>query len=123
MQAVSAAAQVAVDARSQVRESYFGYRNAHQLARHFRDEVVPLRQLVREEQLRRYNGMLIGVFELIADSRALIEASIASVQARQDFWLADNAMQAALIGVNGFAPGGGVRASASSGADDGAGGH
>ncbi len=123
MQAVSAAAQVAVDARSQVRETYFGYRNAHQLARHFRDEVVPLRQLVREEQLRRYNGMLIGVFELIADSRALIEASIASVQARQDFWLADNAMQAALIGVNGFAPGGGVRASASSGANDGAGGH
>jgi len=99
MQAVNRAAQVAVDARSDVRDSYYAYRSAHDLARHFREEIVPLREMVRDEQLRRYNGMLIGVFELVGDSRALIEASLAAVAARRDFWIADNRMQAAMLGV------------------------
>jgi outer membrane protein TolC len=98
MQTVNRAAQVAVDARSEVRESYFAYRSAHDLARHFREEVLPLRRMVRDEQLRRYNGMLVGVFELISDARALIEASMASIGAKRDFWIADNRMQAAMLG-------------------------
>ena len=45
------------------------YRTAYDLARHYRDEVVPLRKRISEENLLRYNGMLIGVFELLADAR------------------------------------------------------
>ncbi len=99
MQAVNQAAQIAVDARSDVRESYYAYRSAHDVARHFRDELVPLRQLIRDEQLKRYNGMLIGVFELIADARALIDTTVAAVGAQRDFWIADNRMQGAMLGV------------------------
>ena len=69
MQAVHRTAEVAVNARSEVRESYSAYRTAYDLARHYRDEVVPLRKRISEENLLRYNGMLIGVFELLADSR------------------------------------------------------
>ncbi len=99
MQAVNRAAQIAVDARSDVRESYYAYRSAHDVARHFREELVPLRRIIRDEQLRRYNGMLIGVFELIEDARALIDTSAASIGAQRDFWIADTRMQAAMLGV------------------------
>ena len=99
MQAVHQAAQVAVDARSELRESYYAYRSAHDMARQFRDELVPLRALVRDEQLKRYNGMLIGVFELIADARELINTTVAAVGAQRDFWIADTRMQAAMLGV------------------------
>ena len=103
-------------AASQLRESYSSYRSAYDLARHYRDEIVPLRKLVSEENGLRYNGMLIGVFELLADSRDQISAVMAAISARQQFWLADAALQATLIGkptlaqasaVAGKAPGGG----------------
>lgn len=85
-------------AGSHVRESYSAYRNAHDVARHHRDEVVPLRQLIAQENQLRYNGMLIGVFELLADARDQVGAVLAAINAEQQFWLADAALQAALIG-------------------------
>ena len=44
MQAVHRATDVAIRARSEVRESYSAYRVAFDLARHYRDEIVPLRK-------------------------------------------------------------------------------
>ncbi|UUZ52433.1 TolC family protein [Massilia sp. H-1] len=70
LQAVQRRLSMAIDARSQVRESYSGYRTAYDIARHYRDEVVPLKKRISDEQLLRYNGMLISVFELLADARA-----------------------------------------------------
>jgi len=69
MQAVNRAADNAIRARSEVRESYAAYRTAFDIARHYRDEIVPLRKRISEEMLLRYNGMLSSVFELLADSR------------------------------------------------------
>lgn len=85
-------------AGSQLRESYSTYRTAYDLARHYRDEIVPLRKLISEENGLRYNGMIIGVFELLADSRDQIGAVMAAISAQQQFWLADAALQATLIG-------------------------
>jgi len=34
--------------------------------RHYRDEIVPLRKRISEENVLRYNGMLIGIFGLLA---------------------------------------------------------
>ncbi|MES2957088.1 MAG: TolC family protein [Pseudomonadota bacterium] len=98
MQSVHRAAQTAIDARSEVREAYLGYRGAHDIARHYRDEVVPLAKQVSDQNLLRYNGMLIGVFDLLADARAQIGAVGASIDALRDFWLADADLQQALIG-------------------------
>ena len=61
-----------INARSEVREAYPAYRTAYDLARHYRDEIVPLRKRIAEENLLRYNGMLISVFELLADAREQI---------------------------------------------------
>ena len=99
MQAVHRAAAIAVDARSQVREAHGAYRSAYALARHYRDEVVPLKKRVSDEQLLRYNGMLIGVFELLADAREQVASVNAAIEAQRDFWLADSALQAAMSGV------------------------
>ena len=72
MQSVNRLAETAINARSEVRESYLGYRTSYDLARHYRDNIVPLRKKISDENLLRYNGMLIGVFELLADARAQI---------------------------------------------------
>ena len=98
MAAFNRTAQLAVDAGSQVRESYGSYRTAYDLARHYRDEIVPLRKLISEENVLRYNGMLIGVFELLADSREQVASVVQAIEAQRDFWMSDAALQATLIG-------------------------
>jgi outer membrane protein TolC len=98
MAALYRTAQVAVDAQSRLRETYGAYRTAYDLARHWRDEIVPLRKRIADEMLLKYNGMLIGVFELLADAREQIGSVIQSIEAQRDFWLADAALQAALLG-------------------------
>jgi outer membrane protein TolC len=96
MQAVDRAADTAVRARSEVRESYGAYRTALDLARHYRDEIVPLRKRISEEVLLRYNGMLSSVFELLADSRDAVASVNAYLGAQRDFWMAEADLQMAL---------------------------
>ena len=98
MQTVHRAAETAVNARSEVREAYTAYRSAYDIARHQRDEVVPLNQRIAEENVLRYNGMLIGVFELLADARTQIASVNGSIQALRDFWIAQADLDMALIG-------------------------
>lgn len=85
-------------AGSSLRESYSAYRTAFDVARHQRDEVVPLRKVISEENQLRYNGMLIGIFELLADARDQVNTVLAAINTEQQFWLADAALQATLIG-------------------------
>ena len=101
MQSVHLAADAAIRARSQVRESYLAYRTAYDLARHYRDEVVPLRKRISEELLLRYNGMLVGTFELLADAREQVGAVSAAIEAQRDFWVAQTGLQAAISGTGG----------------------
>ena len=120
MQAANRTAQIAVNARSEVREAFAAYRTAFDLARHYRDEVVPLRKKISEENVLRYGGMLIGVFELLADARESVAAVNVSIEASRDFWLADTDLQAAQ---NGAAAGarraaGGGRATAAAGSGE-----
>ncbi len=98
MQALHRAAKTAIDARSEVREAYGNYRSAYDIARHQRDEIVPLKKRISEEQVLRYNGMLIGVFELLADARSQIASVNAAIESLRDFWLAQADLDMALIG-------------------------
>ena len=98
MQTVHRAAETAINARSEVREAYGTYRSAYDIARHHRDEIVPLRQRIAEENVLRYNGMLIGVFDLLADARSQIASVNASIEALRDFWLAQADLDMALVG-------------------------
>jgi outer membrane protein TolC len=98
MQSLQRAADTAISARSEVREAYGQYRSAWDIARHHRDEIVPLRQRIAEENMLRYNGMLIGVFELLADARTQINGVNASIDALRDFWIAQADLETALLG-------------------------
>jgi outer membrane protein TolC len=96
MQAVHRTGDVAVKARSDVRQAYATYRTAYDIARHYRDEVVPLRKQIADEVLLRYNGMLASTFELLAESREQLAAVNAAIAAQRDFWIADTNLQSAM---------------------------
>jgi outer membrane protein TolC len=98
MQAVHRAADVGLNAQSELRASYAAYLGTYTLARHYRDEVVPLRKRISDENLLRYNGMLISVFELLADAREQVTSVTAYVEALRDHWIAQTNLQAALAG-------------------------
>ena len=97
-QAVERAAEAAINARSEVREAYSAYRNSFDIAKHYRDEIVPLNKRIAEENLLRYNGMLIGVFELLADARSQITSVNSYIESLRDYWIAQSDLQMALIG-------------------------
>ena len=95
-QAANRLAETAVNARSQIRESYTAYRIAYDLARHFEAEIVPVANAISEENLLLYNGMLIGTFELLADAREQIQNIVASIEAQREFWTAEADLEAAM---------------------------
>ena len=101
MQSVHRTAHTAITARSQVREAWSAYRTTYDVARHYRDEVVPLQKKISEETLLRYNGMLMSVFELLADARAQITGVNTAIEAQRDFWIAETELQAAINGSGG----------------------
>lgn len=98
MQSVNRVAEMAIQARSEVRLAYTAYRSNFDLTRHYRDEIVPLRKRISEEMLLRYNGMLASVFELLADSREQVQAVNAYIERLRAFWVAESDFQMALTG-------------------------
>jgi outer membrane protein TolC len=98
MQSVNKLAETAAHAQSEARESYHDYRASYDLARHYRDSVIPLRRQVSQETLLRYNGMLASTFELLADSREQATAVRAYIDALKDFWVAETNLEAAMGG-------------------------
>jgi outer membrane protein TolC len=93
LQSVNRLAETAINARSAVREAYGQYRTAHDIARHYRHEIVPTRRRISDEMLLRYNGMLVSVFELLSDARDQIQSVVAAIEAERDFWLAETDMR------------------------------
>lgn len=98
MQSLRRVAETAINARSEARERYLAYRSSWDLARHYRDEVLPLRKKISGEVLLRYNGMLASPFELLVDARDQAGAVNATIDALKDFWLQEAELQLALGG-------------------------
>ncbi len=118
-QALERARETAINARSEVREAYAMQQSQYAIAKHLRDEVVPLKKRISDENQLRYNGMLIGVFELLADARSQISAVNAAIEAQRDYWLAESDLQMALVGTPGMI----AAPTASSASAEAAGGH
>jgi len=98
MQSVNRLLELAVNARSEARDAYRSYRSAYDIAGHYQREVLPLRKIISDETLLRYNAMLIDVFSLLAEGRQRIAATIAAIEAKRDFWLATVNLKAAVAG-------------------------
>jgi outer membrane protein TolC len=97
-QALERARQTAVDARSEVREAHAMLLSQYAVARHVRDEILPLKKRISEENLLRYNGMFISVFDLLADARSQLATVNTAIETQRDFWLAETDLQMALVG-------------------------
>lgn len=98
MRAANKLAEKAVNVRSEARSSYQAYRSSLDIARHYRNNVVPLRARVEEQSLLTYNGMITNTFELLTDTREKINAILLSVNAKRDFWLAEANLAPAVYG-------------------------
>jgi len=98
MQAVNRLLAMAVNARSEARDAYRVYRSTYDIAGHYQREVLPLRKVISEETLLRYNAMLIDVFSLLAEARQRIAATITAIEAKREFWLATADLKAAIAG-------------------------
>lgn len=104
MQSLNRTAEAAINARSEVREAYKAYRSSYDIAKHYRDEIVPIKKRISDENLLRYNGMQIGVFDLLADARSQISSVNSYIESLRDFWLAQSDMQMSLIGKPSMSP-------------------
>lgn len=98
MQAVNHTAQLAINAQSEIREAYSHYQTNYEVAKHYRDEIVPLRKKVLQENQLRYNGMLISPFELFANARAQVASVNSYIATLNEFWLAQTKLEMSLIG-------------------------
>jgi hypothetical protein len=99
--AVTAQAQaraLELNTRSQVREAYYRYRTALDVARHLQDDGVRISTALQEETQARYNGMLQSTWELLASARERVQSVQAALQAQRNFWLAHIDLQAVLTG-------------------------
>jgi outer membrane protein TolC len=97
-QAVDRFTQAAIAARSQIRLAYGNYRAAYELARRQRDDVLPMARAVSQENLLRYNGAQIGIFELLSDAREQMAANARYIERLRDFWIAKSRLDGALLG-------------------------
>ncbi len=122
LQAVARVRGTAVQARSEAREAWQGWRTAYDLARHYQDEVVPLRKFISDETVLRYNGMLASVWDLLAETRNHVTSVNGAIAAQRDFWIADTELNMVLTGTS---PGGlaAMGGGASMPASEAAGGH
>ena len=122
MQAVNRLAAKAVNVRSEARDAYRTYRAAYDIARHYQREVLPLRKIISDETLLRYNAMQVDVFTLLTEARSRIAATTAAIEAERAFWLAAINLGAAVLG-GGGGGGEGESKGPAMAAAEGAGGH
>ena len=97
-QALARFGQASLEARAEVRKAYARLRAAHDIALRQRDEMLPLRRAIAEQDRLRYDAGQISVFDLLADSRSQIAGVTDYLQSARDFWIARSSLDAALSG-------------------------
>ena len=61
--------------QSEVRQALLARNEAHAQVQHHRKELLPLQKQISEEHLLHYNGMIIGIFELLKDAKYQTEST------------------------------------------------
>jgi outer membrane protein TolC len=98
LKAVNLLADTAANARTEARAAHLEVTGKHDVARHWRDVILPLRRKIDDEALKSYNGMITSTFELIEDARDGLEAHLGAAEAKRDYWLAETNVTAAIWG-------------------------
>jgi cobalt-zinc-cadmium efflux system outer membrane protein len=79
-------AATTLDARGEVRLAQARLASARTTALHYRDTLLPLRVQILEQSQLHYNGMFIGLFQLLTAKQAEIEARRGALETLRDYW-------------------------------------
>ncbi|MCC7193058.1 MAG: TolC family protein [Phycisphaeraceae bacterium] len=85
-----------VEVRSDVRRALSRMSAARRRAERLHHVVLPLRRSLTDEAQKQFNGMLIGVFQLLEIKQAEIEAGREYVRAMTDYWIARSELERAI---------------------------
>lgn len=81
-------AATTLDARTEVRLAQARLGAARTTALHYRDTLLPLRAEILQQTQLHYNGMFVGLYQLLAAKQAEIEARRGALEALRDYWSA-----------------------------------
>jgi cobalt-zinc-cadmium efflux system outer membrane protein len=81
-------AAVSVTARSEARLAQAEVLAARQMVEQYRDVILPLRERILQQAQLHYNGMLIGLPQLLQVKQDQVEAEARSITALRDYWIA-----------------------------------
>ncbi len=89
-------AALAIKIRSDVRLAYGRMALARKKIEFYKRAVLPVQQAVTDQTQLRYNGMLLGVFQLLQAKQEQIDAGRDFIQALAEYWLARTELEKAL---------------------------
>lgn len=81
-------ASLAVELQSVAREAQHQFAAARQVAHHYQQVILPLRQQIVDDMQLQYNAMQVGLFELVRARERQIEAGSRYIDALADYWIA-----------------------------------
>ena len=79
---------------------------------------MPLRKTISEQTELQYNAMQVDAFALLQAARESDAAKVASIEAKQNFWLAATDLSAAVLGGGSMSSVDGPTAAANAAAND-----
>ena len=78
----------ALDTIGDVRNAHARWSNARQAIQHYRNTLLPLHERIVAETLKFYNGMLLGVYDLLLARQNQFNAQGDYIEAIKSYWLA-----------------------------------
>ncbi len=90
--------ELAIDARSEVRLASAKLDMTRHAANQYKTALLPTRATVLEETQLEYNGMQVGLYELLAAKQAQIESVRSYIETVRDYWMARAELERALGG-------------------------
>jgi outer membrane protein TolC len=90
--------QVTLAAASGLRDAYNSYRTSFDIAQHYQEQIIPMHEVLLDEANYNYNGMIIGVFELLEAGREKSLADKKSIDANHNLLKAELNLRSSVLG-------------------------
>ena len=90
--------ELAIDARSEVRLAAAELDVTRRASERYKKTLLPTRAIVLEQTQLEYNGMQVGLYELLAAKQAQIESVRSYIETVRDYWIARAGLERALGG-------------------------
>lgn len=89
---------LAIQTRSEVREMRDQLISKRDIARFYRDDILPTRRQITAQTLLQYNAMLVGAFETFQARKEDVDAERGLIEATRDYWITRAGLERAVGG-------------------------